>query len=78
MRDAMILRGDNQVRSQAYGRRPGGGPLCVHAEKFTFRRSNSSSEACNKSGGTWVNFRRVAAQSKVHKMTFGSDGRCQD
>jgi hypothetical protein len=23
MRDAMILRGDNQVRSQAYGRRPG-------------------------------------------------------
>jgi len=50
----------------------------VHAEKFTFRRSNSSSEACNKSGGTWVNFRRVAAQSKVHKMTFGSDGRCQD
>jgi uncharacterized membrane protein len=42
----------------------GGGSLCVRAEKFTFRRSNSSSEACNKSGGTWVNFRRVAAQAR--------------
>jgi uncharacterized membrane protein len=56
----------------------GNGPLCVRAEKFTFRRSNSSRQACTKAVGTWVNFRRVAAQSKVHKMTFGSAGRCQD
>jgi uncharacterized membrane protein len=56
----------------------GSGPLCVRAEKFTFRRSNTSRDACTKAGGTWVNFRRVAAQSKVHKMTFGSGGRCQD
>jgi uncharacterized membrane protein len=56
----------------------GSGPLCVRAEKFTFRRSNISRDACTKAGGTWVNFRRVAAQSKVHKMTFGSGGRCQD
>jgi uncharacterized membrane protein len=56
----------------------GNGPLCVRAEKFTFRRSNSSRAACTNAGGTWVNFRRVAAQSKVHKMTFGSGGRCRD
>jgi uncharacterized membrane protein len=56
----------------------GSGPLCVRAEKFTFRRSNSGRQACTKAGGTWVNFRRVAAQSRVHKMTFGSGGRCQD
>ena len=56
----------------------GNGPLCVRAEKFTFRRSNSSRDACTKAGGRWVNFQRVAAQSKVHKMTFGSGGRCQD
>jgi len=44
--------------------------VCVRAEKFTFRRSNISREACTKAGGTWVNFRRVAAQSKSAQDDF--------
>jgi hypothetical protein len=56
----------------------GQGPLCVRTASFTYRRSNSSRDACTKSGGAWVNFQRVAAQSNIHKLTFGSGGKCID
>ena len=56
----------------------GRGPLCIKADKFTYRRSNVSRQECTKTGGTWVNFQRVSPKSSPHKLNFGSGANCVD
>lgn len=56
----------------------GAGPLCVKADKFTYRKSNVSAQECKNTGGAWVNFQRIVPKSSPFKLNFGSGGNCRD